>query len=375
MNSQAAFCPHEACVAKGQVGQGNIVIHSRADQRYMCKECQKTFTERTGTPFYRLRCSQELYVKVITLISHGCPVAAIVAAFLLDERTVYAWQERAGLHCQRVHEELVARAELSGEVQADELRVKAQAKVLWLASALHVATRLWLGGEVSQPRDKALIHRMLERVKRTISPSKWFLLCTDGLQSYVSQTKKVFREEVRSGKVGRPRLVPRAKLALAQVVKRYEKKRVVDVERRVLLGTEEEVEETRHKSTEGGVINTSYIERHNGTFRQRLSALVRRSRSLIEQTKTIETGMWLVGEVYNFCTPHCSLRVEVFQFKDNKGKYEERTPAMAAGLTAHIWTVRELMWTKVKPKPWQPPKKRGRPSKALKETVERWCLA
>ena len=60
-------------------------------------------------------------MRVVTLVSHGCPVQAIVAAFCLDERTVADWQHRAGLHCQKVHEEIVEQASLAGEVQADEL--------------------------------------------------------------------------------------------------------------------------------------------------------------------------------------------------------------------------------------------------------------
>lgn len=375
MNSQELFCPNEECVAKGQVGKGNIYIHSRKESRYQCKECGKTFSQRTGTPFYRLRSTEELFVRVVTLLSHGCPVQAIVAAFCLDERTVADWQQRAGLHCQKVHEEMVEQASLAGEVQADELGVKAQRAILWLASSIHVATRLWLGGEISKSRDNSLIRRMLERVKRSLDANGWVVLCTDGLKSYVSQTRRVFREKEHSGKVGRPRFVQRAKLALAQVVKRYEKRRVIDVERRVLIGTTEEVEATRYKAKEEGVINTAYIERHNATLRQRLAALARRTRCLIEQSKQLEAGMWMVGTIYNFCTPHRSVRVELAQCEKGASHYQERTPAMAAGLTGHIWTVRELMWRKVKPKTWQPPKKRGRPSKALKGAIERWAIA
>ena len=178
-----------------------------------------------------------------------------------------------------------------------------------------------------------------------------------------------------SGKVGRPRFVQRAKLAWAQVVKRYEKRRVIDVERRVLIGTTEEVDATRYRSKEEGVINTAYIERHNATFRQRLSALARRTKGLIEQSKQLEARMWMVGTVDNFCPPHRSLRVELAQCEKGASHYQERTPAMAAGLSGHMWTVRELMWRKVQPQTWQPPKTRGRPSKALKEAIERWAIA
>jgi len=77
------------------VGKGNIVIHSRRNQRYKCRECGQTFTQTKGTPFYRLRHDQELVARVITLLAWGCPPQAIVVAFELDERTVADWHRRA----------------------------------------------------------------------------------------------------------------------------------------------------------------------------------------------------------------------------------------------------------------------------------------
>src|SRR5207248_8032535 len=82
------FCPNANCPARGQTGQGNIGIHSRKEQRFICHECQKTFSATKGTVFYRRRTSAETVVLVVTLLAHGCPVQAIVAAFGFDERTV-----------------------------------------------------------------------------------------------------------------------------------------------------------------------------------------------------------------------------------------------------------------------------------------------
>ena len=65
------------------------------------------FAATRATPFYRLHKPAELAVLVLTLLSHGCPTQAIVAAFGLDERTVGRWLACAGQHCQRVHEHLV----------------------------------------------------------------------------------------------------------------------------------------------------------------------------------------------------------------------------------------------------------------------------
>jgi hypothetical protein len=72
--------------------------------------------------------------------------------------------------------------------------------------------------------------------------------------------------------------------------------------------------------------------------------------------------MFLVGTVYNFCTPHESLPPA-----------QQTTPAMAAGITDHRWTMHDLPSFHVPLARWAPPKRRGRPSRALQRLVERWC--
>jgi len=84
---------------------------------------------------------------------------------------------------------------------------------------------------------------------------------------------------------------------------------VVDVERRIVQGSAAQVERLRCRSQGDGVINTAYIERLNATFRERLSSLTRRGRALARQAHTLRPGMYLIGTVYHFCTPHESLRV------------------------------------------------------------------
>ncbi|MDQ2938593.1 MAG: hypothetical protein M3R67_14000, partial [Acidobacteriota bacterium] len=112
------------------------------------------------------------------------------------------------------------------------------------------------------------------------------------------------------------------------------------------------------------------IERLNATFRERLAPLARRSRALARHTLTLQHGMYLIGTVYNFCTPHASLRLAA----PGAGlRGMQRTPAMAAGITDHCWSVRELLSYHVPPPRWTPPKQRGRPSHVLKRLIERWC--
>ena len=371
LDSQTTFCPNADCPAKGQTGKGNIRIHSRQDQRYKCKECGQTFTETKGTPFYRLHHPPDLLVRVVTLLAHGCPPQAIVAAFGLDERTVSDWQQRAAAQCRQVHEHLVAHPRDLGEVQADELRVKRQGAIVWVALAMQTATRLWLGGVVSEHRDRWLITRLIEQVRHGALCLP-LLLVTDGLAAYGTAWRKVFRDKVARVGRGRCRLQSWAGLCYAQVIKRYHERRVVAVERRIKAGEPEQVEALRHQAHESSVLNTAFIERLNATFRGRLTSLVRRTRALARRTATIEQGMWLVGTLYNFCTAHESLRVPCVTAAR---RFDERTPAMAAGITDHLWSVKELLWYRVAPPRWRPPKRRGRMSQAMKLTIARWCHA
>jgi len=312
--------------------------------------------------FYRLRTSAETVVIVVTLLAYGCPVQAIVAAFGLDERTVAEWWARSGRQGQAVHAHLVEQPRDLGQVQADEIRVKKQGGIVWMALAIMVKTRLWLGGEVSEQRDMPLIRRLIERVRRCAARGP-LLVCTDGLVSYIRAIRETFRDPVHTGKGGRPRLRPWRHVLIAQVVKRYERRRVVETDRRIVDGTPARVETLRRRSQGAGVINTAYIERLNATFRERLAPLTRRGRALARRTLTLQHGMYLIGTVYNFCTPHASLA------PTSGGA----TPAMAAGITDHCWTVQELLTFHVPPPRWTPPTQRGRPSHALKRLIARWC--
>src|SRR5207253_4626877 len=139
-----------ACPARGHIGQGNIGIHSRQDKRFLCTVCRKTFSATKGTAFYRLRTAAETVALVVTLLAHGCPVQAIVAAFGFDERTVAAWWARSGRQGQAVHEHLVEQPRALGQVQADEIRVTRQGGIVWMAVAKMVTTRLRLGGALTE---------------------------------------------------------------------------------------------------------------------------------------------------------------------------------------------------------------------------------
>jgi hypothetical protein len=112
-------------------------------------------------------------------MAHGCPRQAIVVAFGYDERTVACWLARAGVQGQAVHEHLVEQPRDLGQMQADEIRVKTQGGLVWMALALMVSTRLWLAGAVSPHRDLSLIRHLIEWVRRC-ALHRPLLVCTDG---------------------------------------------------------------------------------------------------------------------------------------------------------------------------------------------------
>jgi len=313
---------------------------------------------------------KDTVLKIVTLLAHGCPRQAVVAAFKVDERTVKSLEEGAGKHCQQVHEHLVERPRDLGQVQADEIRAKIQGYILWMAMAIHVPTRLWLGGVLSTSRDRFLIVALIERVRRS-ALCRPLLFCVDGCQTYVGSIRRVFREPIHTGKPGRPRLRPWDGIHIAQVVKQYARKRVVGVTHRVVQGAESHIKALLHETQGGGVINTAYIERLNATFRARITALVRRGRALSRQASTLHEAMYLVGTVYNFCTYHRSLRVPVYLPRGRR-RWLRRTPAIAAGITDHLWTVEALLSLRVPPPRWRPPTRQGRPSNAMKALTAQW---
>jgi transposase-like protein/IS1 family transposase len=358
MNASAVFCPNLDCCARGKIGAGNIVIHERARPRYRCNTCGKRFSAFQGTMFAGLRKPKSLVVIVVTLLTYGCPLQAIVHAFGLDERTVAAWRDRAGAQCQQVHEALVERGQLDlVQVQADEIRVKGRSMVVWMGLAMMVSTRLWLAGSVSPIRDSHLADRLLLQVRACALRLQAVLVATDGWAAYPNSIKRAFREKVKEtvGR-GRTRLRVWKDLCIVTVIKRTEKKHVVEVTRTLTYGKQEQANALLQRSKGGTVWNTAFIERINGTFRERLAVLTRKCRHAARRLRALETGMYLVGCTYNLCFPHQEL---------SKATHAgvPCTPAMAAGLTDHPWGINELLSYRVAPPAWVAPKRRGRPRK------------
>jgi transposase-like protein/IS1 family transposase len=359
MDASKQFCPNVECTSRGQRGQGNIVSHGTKRPRYKCKTCGKTFSARVGTALEGIRKPEELFVIVILLLAYGCPTQAIVHAFGLDERTVASWQHRAGKHCESVHKEKIERGLLDLiHVQADEIWVKMRGTVVWVALAMMVSTRLWIAGDASKTRDRDLIDRLMEQVRRCCKEMVALLICTDGLPAYPKSILRAFRKKVKNPYgIGASRKEVWPRLYIGTVIKYTVKRRVIEVVRWMTYGQWRKAKKLLKSSKGGKKLNTSFIERLNGTFRERLASFTRKCRHAASKIETVHTGMYLIGCTYNFCFAHH----ELSKSKKKGGFGMPCTPAMASGLTSHIWSMKELLTYKVPPPPFPIPKKKGRP--------------
>ena len=234
--------------------------------------------------------------------------------------------------------------------------------IAWMGLAMMVSTRLWVAGVVQVSRDRSLADRLMSQVRRAAQVLRPLLVLTDGWAAYPNSIRRAFREKVKqTSGVGRACLQVWPELHIGTVIKRTEKKRVVEIMRRMTHGLLAQAEKLLLLSHGGTNLNTAFIERLNGTFRERLASLTRKSRHAARRLRALETGMYLIGCSYNFCFAHHEL---------SKASHvgSPCTPAMAAGLTNHVWSVFELLSYHIAPPLWVKPKRSRRPGKHAEPT-------
>ena len=249
------------------------------------------------------------------------------------------------------------------QVQAEELRVKGRKLIAWMGLAMMISIRLWLAGTSSLRRDKTLADQLMQHVRACSQPVRALLVCTDGWSAYPGSILRAFRVKVKktAGR-GRACLQVWPELCIATVIKRTQKKRVVELTRRMTRGSLQQASTLLQASLGGRVLNTAFIERLNGTMRERLAALTRKCRHAASHLAGLQAGMYLIGSTYNFCWSHQELSKPT-----HLGALT--TPAMAAGLTDHVWSMWELLSYRIAPAPWSAPKQRGRPKKPIEQTT------
>jgi hypothetical protein len=141
-------------------------------------------------------------------------------------------------------------------------------------------------------------------------------------------------------------------LLYAQVVKAYRRRRLVGVQHRVIFGAVQTIESVLAKR--GWKINTSFVERLNLDLRQHVAAIGRRVNTLCKQEVGLRQQLALFQVSHNFVLPHASLRVPLPAALHGAGtvtRWPQRTPALAAELTDHVWSLREVLRYRVPPWP------------------------
>lgn len=172
------------------------------------------------------------------------------------------------------------------------------------------------------------------------------LFSSDELPLYPETLLKTFGQKVSKVYKGRGRRpskktwVPDPHLDYAQVIKTRKKGRVVSVETKVIFGDPERIAQKIAKSPVSHSINTSFVERSNATLRQDCRRLSRKSFGYSKKSEMLEAHLYLFSAYYHLCRPHFGLRQ---RSTDGCRKWKKVTPAMAASITDHRWSVRELL--------------------------------
>ena len=148
--------------------------------------------------------------------------------------------------------------------------------------------------------------------------------------------------------------MPLPGLLYAQVVKRYRRRRIVGVTHRVLFGAYETIHQLLAKR--GWKINTSFVARLNLDLRQHVAAIGRRVNTLGKHEDGLRQQRTIFQASHHFVVPHASLRVplsevETIPTTEALKRWQPRTPAMAAGLTDRLWSLREILMYRVPPWP------------------------
>ncbi len=188
------------------------------------------------------------------------------------------------------------------------------------------------------------VHEVIQQVKKQLGGRVPRLITSDEYASYALALQRAFSVVIKpTHKRGEPnpggprrQLLPG--LTYATVCKRRENGRVVEVSSNVVFGTEQEVAAALEQSKVSSAVNTSFLERHNGTDRHRNSRKVRKTYRFSKDWDVHAAVGYFTLYSYNFCW--C---VRTLAQKDAAGRWHPRTPALAAGLATHIWKLSEWL--------------------------------
>jgi IS1 family transposase len=373
------FCPHAGCDYQGWLGLGNLRANGHPNggpwRQFYCTACEGYFLETHGTLFHGQRIAVELIVHVLACLAEGLGIRSTARVFEVDPNTVLGWLVEAAEHLQAfsayflhdIHISQVQLDELDAVLQAVKDGTVSEAEAIerlersphWVWVAMDPESKVLLTMDVGE-RTLAMAQRVVHQVVQILAPGCVPLFLTDGLREYMTallahygQWGHLPRRQAQ-GPAPKPRWMPLPGLLYAQVIKTMRRRRLVRVSPRVGFGTLEAVHQVR--AVCGWQINTAFVERINLTIRQHVAAVGRRVSTLCKGEEGLRQQLALYQTYYNFCLPHASLHQALPQPTPTKGTgsaklWQPCTPAMAAGLTDHVWLLREVLLYRVPPWP------------------------
>jgi IS1 family transposase len=219
----------------------------------------------------------------------------------------------------------------------------------WDHTAVDPESRLLLA-LVPGKRDGDACKQLIQQVHERTAGRTDVLITSDEHAPYETAIREVYGIEQPQpkrpgpGRPPKPKKVLPADLCYATVRKRREKGRVVEVVRTLVFGTLALLQALLGRSSVSTTINTSFVERNNGTDRHQNSRKRRKTYAFSKELGMHRAASSFIGYSYNFCWVVRTLRV-----RGADGCWRSRTPAMAAGLTDHIWSLEEWVTSSARP--------------------------
>jgi len=258
----------------------------------------------------------------------------------------------------------VLRAIKNGALSDDDAIKRLERSPHWVWTAIDPESKLLVVIDVGA-RTLAMAQRVVHQAVQVLAPDCAPLFLTDGFREYMTALLTHYGDWVQlsrrqaTGPSPKPRWMPRPGLLYAQVIKTVRQRRLVRVSHRVVFGTLATVNEVL--ANHGWQINTSFVERLNLDLRQRVAAVGRRVNTLCQGEDGLRQQLVVFQTYHNFVLPHASLRQPLLVPEPTNGRGSAKqwrpcTPAMAAGITEHVWTLREVLLFRVPP--WPQPQER-----------------
>jgi IS1 family transposase len=334
---------------------------------FRCHTCEIRFSETRETVFFDLRTSEEKVMMALKMLLVRVDLAGICFVLGVTEETVLAWLRRAAHQAEAINRHLLRNLPVT-QVQLDEMwnfiarkhacETDAAGESLsdgadgrqWVWVSFAPEFRLMIAAVVG-PRTLETAKEVVAATKTRVAGIPAFF--SDGFTCYLAALIAAFHivtTFARTGKRGRPRLPrcePHPDLVYAQLGKQKKQGKLLTLSTRVVLGAE--------RLTQLGLtISTALVERVNLTLRQALAPLARKTSSFCKDRERLRQRVVFFQAFYNVARPHMSLRQPLpSPARKHHGairpRWQERTPAMAAGLTDHVWTFRELLTAKFEP--------------------------